>query len=62
MLVGCVLFLWWEKRRPEQYDEIGIAIASGMVAGEGLAGILQGVFGVLNVQPLTNAGCYGFPC
>ena len=29
MLFGCVLFMWWEKRRPEQYEEIGIAIASG---------------------------------
>ena len=63
-LFGSVFFLAWSKRSPASYQRLGIPIASGMIAGEGLAGILQGVLGIADVRAgfISTAGCYGFPC
>jgi uncharacterized oligopeptide transporter (OPT) family protein len=62
--LGAVGFWWWQKRFPSSYTDFGIPIASGMIAGEGLAGILQGIFGIVGLEQGagTLAGCYGFPC
>lgn len=64
MLLGCLLDLAIKARWPVVHDEMGVPVASGMIAGEGLAGILQGVFGLVKVKAggISMAGCYGFPC
>eukprot|EP00500_Bicosoecida_sp_ms1_P002481 CAMPEP_0203807002 /NCGR_PEP_ID=MMETSP0115-20131106/820_1 /ASSEMBLY_ACC=CAM_ASM_000227 /TAXON_ID=33651 /ORGANISM="Bicosoecid sp, Strain ms1" /LENGTH=768 /DNA_ID=CAMNT_0050715669 /DNA_START=41 /DNA_END=2343 /DNA_ORIENTATION=- len=58
MLMGCLLDIVLKRRFPERHEEMGVPIASGMIAGEGLAGIVQGVFGLLNVRQggITMAG------
>ncbi|MDR3739056.1 MAG: OPT/YSL family transporter [Terracidiphilus sp.] len=60
-LLGSLLFGALSKRGGGQWV---VPVASGMIAGEGLAGIVQGVAGVCGstAGALSLVGCYGFPC
>ena len=62
-LAGALGFRWLEGRGSSSGGWV-VPVASGMIAGEGLAGILQGIMGVAGVTQgaLTTAGCFGFPC
>lgn len=59
--VSCRL---WLHKYPDMYRDLGVPIASGMIAGEGLAGIAQGLLGLASVEQGSGsmAGCYGYPC
>ncbi|KAI8817268.1 OPT oligopeptide transporter protein-domain-containing protein [Fimicolochytrium jonesii] len=39
MLIGSMILLVWERRNPESWNVWGFALASGLIAGEGLAGL-----------------------
>ncbi len=58
------IFRLWQRRFPTSFEDIGESVASGMVAGEGLAGVVQGMLGVVGVDQgaWSLAGCYGYPC
>ncbi len=53
MFIGAVVFAIWEKRNPVAAAALGFSIASGLIAGEGLMGIVTAVFTLLGVPPLT---------
>lgn len=40
MFIGCLLFMLWGKISPENSKTLGFSVASGLVAGEGLMGIV----------------------
>lgn len=62
IMVGGLIRLWVEKRRfksEERRQEVvndGVLYASGMIAGEGLVGILLAVFAVVGVTDKINMG------
>jgi putative OPT family oligopeptide transporter len=51
MFFGTVLFYIWKARSPQNAKELGFAVASGLIAGEGLMGVVNAV--------LTMAGIGG---
>lgn len=62
LMVGGLIRLWVEKRkfksekRREEVISDGILYSSGMIAGEGLVGILLAVFAVLGLTDKINVG------
>lgn len=62
MVVGGLIRLWFEKKRGEEEDvqeqmiENGILYSSGLIAGEGLVGILLAVLAIL---PAKSGGTVG---
>ena len=61
-MVGGLIRLWVEKRkfkseaRRQEVINDGVLYASGMIAGEGLVGILLAVFAVLGLSDKINLG------
>ncbi len=53
MFVGAVVFMIWKKLKPEQAAALSFAVASGLVAGEGLAGIGKALLMLAEVPTLA---------
>ena len=53
MFLGAMIFLAWKRRNPSGAEKLGFSIASGLIAGEGLMGIIVAVLTLLGIQPLT---------
>jgi OPT family oligopeptide transporter len=52
-LVGAIAFWVWRRRSGRTAEALGFAVASGLIAGEGLAGILTAVLKLSGAEPLT---------
>jgi OPT family oligopeptide transporter len=50
MFLGTVLFVVWARRNPEDSKALAFAIASGLIAGEGLMGVVNSVLSLLGVS------------
>jgi uncharacterized oligopeptide transporter (OPT) family protein len=53
MFLGALVFVIWKKLKPEQAAALSFAVASGLVAGEGLAGIGKAALVLLEVPTLA---------
>ncbi|OSD05158.1 oligopeptide transporter [Trametes coccinea BRFM310] len=63
MACGSLFNFFWARRSPASYDMYMFAIAAGMLAGEGLGGVLQALLAVAGVDGSkfgTAIGCPGF--
>jgi uncharacterized oligopeptide transporter (OPT) family protein len=54
MLFGAVLFLLYRRRDAKMADSLSFAIASGLIAGDGLMGIAKAVMTLVGVPTLTG--------
>ncbi|KAI0780151.1 OPT oligopeptide transporter [Fomes fomentarius] len=62
MAVGSVFNYVWQKRSPAGFDMYMFSVAAGMLAGEGLGGVLQALLAVAKVDGSlfgTAIGCPG---
>ena len=50
MCFGTVMAIIWKKSKPEQAAALGFAVASGLVAGEGLMGIVTAALTLLGIK------------
>jgi len=53
MFLGAMIFMVWKKKNPTAAEKLGFSIASGLIAGEGLMGIVVAVLTLLGIEPLT---------
>jgi uncharacterized oligopeptide transporter (OPT) family protein len=53
MFYGLVIWLVWKKLWPAAAEKYTFAVASGMIAGEGLIGIVNAGLTIAGIQPLT---------
>ncbi|KAI0674813.1 OPT oligopeptide transporter [Trametes maxima] len=63
MAIGSVFNYIWMKRNPASFDMYMFAVAAGMLAGEGLGGVLQALLAIAKVDGSlfgTAIGCPGF--
>lgn len=52
MFVGAMFLIFWQKRNKASCESLSFAVASGLVAGEGLMGIVVAVLTLLGIKPL----------
>lgn len=52
-LFGAILYAIWKKRSRSNAEALGFAVASGLIAGEGLMGIVTAALKLLGASPLT---------
>lgn len=57
MAVGSVTAMIWERRRPASWEIWGFALAAGMIAGEGIGGVITALLVILKV----DGKVYGSP-
>lgn len=50
MLIGAVPCYFWAKRNPKSFDVYGYAIAAGLIAGEGIGGVINAVFQIAGIS------------
>lgn len=62
MLVAALGGYYWKKRNITHYDMFAFALAAGLIAGEGLGGVVSAVFVILKIDGSiygTAIGCPG---
>lgn len=52
MFVGSLFYVWWQKRNASQCESLSFAVASGLVAGEGLMGVIVAILTLIGIKPL----------
>lgn len=66
MIIGALPCYFWAKRNPQSFDIYGFAIAAGLIAGEGIGGVINAVFqvaGISGPSPYgTNIACPADAC
>ena len=66
MCIGAIPAYYWAKKRPHHFDIYGYAVAAGLIAGEGIGGVLNAVFqivGIAGPSPYgSNIACPGDSC
>lgn len=51
MFVGSMLFVIWQKVAPKNATEYAFPVASGLIAGEGLMGVVTAILTLLGLKP-----------
>lgn len=54
MFAGAVVHEVWKKRSPEQAAALAFAVASGLIAGEGLMGVVTAGLKLMGLGPITG--------
>lgn len=65
MLMGAIGAAIWAKRRPMGFNTYGYAVAAGLMAGEGIGGVLNAVLQILGLSGDVwgaQVGCPGGRC
>ncbi len=52
MFLGLLVYLLWKKKKPKAAKVFVFAVASGLIAGEGLMNIVKGLLSMAGVEPL----------
>jgi uncharacterized oligopeptide transporter (OPT) family protein len=50
MTIGSAFAYVWQRKRPESFDVYGYAIAAGLIAGEGIGGVINAVFQIAGIS------------
>ncbi len=53
MFIGSMILIVWKKSRPDSAKIFAIAVASGLIAGEGLMGVMTAIMTLLGLGPIT---------
>ena len=53
MFYGLVIWWIWKQVNPDAVQRYNFAVASGLIAGEGLMGIVNAALTFAGVEPLT---------
>jgi len=53
MFLGALVFYFWKKNNPAKAESLGFSIASGLIAGEGLMGILVAILTLLGFSAIS---------
>jgi uncharacterized oligopeptide transporter (OPT) family protein len=50
MTIGAGASYFWQKRNPQSFDVYGYAVAAGLIAGEGIGGVINAIFEVAGIS------------
>ncbi|KAF9632569.1 Oligopeptide transporter OPT superfamily [Lasiodiplodia theobromae] len=65
MIMGALPAYIWAKRNPKSFDIYGYAIAAGLIAGEGIGGVVNAIFQIAGISGDfygSNIACPGDLC
>ena len=65
MVIGAVIAALWSKRNQKSFDTYGFAVAAGMMAGEGIGGVVNAVLQIVGLSGDvfgTTVGCPAGKC
>ncbi|KAI8663302.1 hypothetical protein NCS57_00930800 [Fusarium keratoplasticum] len=62
MMIGAIIALLWKRLRPASYEEYLFSVLSGMIAGEGIGGVINAIVAIAGVQAGTGIGCPAGMC
>jgi uncharacterized oligopeptide transporter (OPT) family protein len=49
MVIGAMWAHIWQKKNPARFELLGFAIAAGLIAGEGIGGVMNAIIQILGV-------------
>ena len=52
-LIGAIAYGFWKRRNASSAEALGFAVASGLIAGEGLMTIVNAALKIAGVDPIT---------
>jgi uncharacterized oligopeptide transporter (OPT) family protein len=64
-LIGAIVAALWTKYKPKSFELYGYAVAAGLIAGEGMGGVIGAILQLTGVSGNvygTQAGCPGGSC
>ena len=50
MTMGAIGAYFWQKKNAEHFDIYGYAVAAGLIAGEGIGGVVNAVFQIVGIS------------
>ena len=65
MVMGATVAAVWLKKSKEHFDMYGYAVAAGLIAGEGIGGVVNAIFQIAGISGSvygTNIACPGNAC
>jgi OPT family oligopeptide transporter len=65
MVMGATLAVIWAKKNPAHFDIYGYAVAAGLIAGEGIGGVVNAIFQIAGISGDfygSAVGCPGDAC
>jgi uncharacterized oligopeptide transporter (OPT) family protein len=60
-MIGAITSWWWGKWFKKSYEAYGIGIAAGLIAGEGLAGVINAALELGEVSGSFKGTKIGIP-
>lgn len=60
MMVGAIIAKVWKRKRPGDFEQLGLGVAAGLVAGEGIGGTINCIISILGIggeRWTSNIGC-----
>ncbi|KAL5391073.1 hypothetical protein DPSP01_001564 [Paraphaeosphaeria sporulosa] len=61
MTIGSAIAAYWQAKNPEHFDIYGYAVAAGLIAGEGIGGVINAVFQVAGIAGDKYGSCIASP-
>ena len=61
MCMGATSALFWKRKAPHSFDLLAYAIAAGLIAGEGMAGVFNAILTIVNVDGSVYGTQVGVP-
>ncbi|KAG5440127.1 hypothetical protein PCANB_001696 [Pneumocystis canis] len=59
MLIGAIVAHFWKKSKPISYDIYALAIATGLIAGEGMGGVINAVLQTIGLSGYKYGTLFG---
>jgi len=61
MGLGALIAFIWERRDAASYNLLMVALSSGLVAGEGLFGVIEAIFTMASLDKIVTIVDWGIP-
>lgn len=61
MVIGAYIAQYWENRNPASWEVWGYSLSAGLIAGEGIGGVLTAVLVVLGLDGNALGSAIGCP-
>ncbi|KAI9298720.1 OPT superfamily oligopeptide transporter [Neoconidiobolus thromboides FSU 785] len=60
-VLGALIGVIWNKANPKYWKIMGIALASGLIAGEGTGGVFHAIFNIVGLDPKKVSTMFAMP-